>query len=161
MTVSTAFRVAFYKGIHPGIPGLYNRLVKLQDCGQYSHVEIQFSDGISASSSFMDKGVRFKQIDYDLDNWDFIYLPAEWEADARKWFEDHVGEGYDIMGNVSLALGFFHEDRARKFCSEAVAGALLIKQAWRLTPNALYVVIERMCMDQQAIKPINLLCPCV
>lgn len=156
----TAFRVAFYKGIHSGVPGLYNRLVKAQDCGPYSHVEMQFSNGLSASSSFMDGGVRFKQIEYDSGNWDFIYLPIEWEAEARKWFEDHAGEGYDIWGNVHLALGFFTEDRDRKFCSEAVAGALRIKQAWRLTPNALYVVIERLCIDHMIMNSNNLLHLC-
>lgn len=138
------FRMYFYKGTRPGIPGLYNKLVRAQDCGPYSHVEIQFSDGLSASSSFADGGVRFKKIEYGTENWDFIDLPVAWEADARLWFEAHAGEKYDLMGNLHLALGFFTEDRLRKFCSEAGGSALGIDQAWRLTPNTLYVVVLRL-----------------
>lgn len=138
------FRLYFYKGTRPGIPGLYNRLVRAQDCGPYSHVEMRFSNGWSASSSFEDKGVRYKWIDYDDSNWDYIDLPKDWEKRARQWFDDHRGEKYDVMGNVHLAIGFFNEERNRKFCSEAIGAALGVDEAWRLTPNTLCVVIERL-----------------
>jgi hypothetical protein len=139
-----AFRLAFYRGTRPGIPGLYNRLVRARGRGQYSHVEMVFSDGLSASSSFADGGVRFKKIDYSADHWDFVDLPAELEHRARRYFEGRVGIGYDIMGNVHLILGFLSHSQNRLFCSEAIMAALGFDEAWRFEPNACYVAVRRL-----------------
>jgi hypothetical protein len=139
-----SFAAYFFKGTHAGLPGVYNRAVRARGCGPYSHVELRFSDGLSASSSYMDGGVRFKDINFDPASWDVIALPAAWEAFARQWFEGHAGWGYDVMGNVFLALGFFRQSESKVFCSEAVAGALGIEQAFRLEPNTLYPVLLRL-----------------
>lgn len=131
-------QAAFYKANRPGWAGLYNRAVRAWERGPYSHCELVFSDGVSASASFMDGGVRFKQIDFDPQYWDFIGLPDYLEKDAYLWFQNHEGESYDLMGNLHLIVGFVPEGRRKKFCSEAVASALGIPDAWRLGPNALY-----------------------
>ncbi len=132
---------AFYRGTRPGVPGIYNRLVRRWERGDYSHCELIFSDGMSGSASFMDHGVRLKQIDYDSSRWDFLVLPDELETDARAWFEAHKGEPYDLMGNVHLVIGFFPHDSDHSFCSEALAESLGIMEAFRLGPNALYSVL--------------------
>lgn len=137
------FRAAFYKGTHPGLPGLYNRAVRLRGRGPYSHVELVFSDGLAASSSYMDGGVRFKQIDFNDGNWDFIELPAGWEAAARAWFMANMGKAYDLMGNVFLAVGFFADSADKFFCSEAAAAALGVQQPFRFEPNTLYPTLLR------------------
>jgi len=147
------FQIAFYKGTHAGLAGVYNRLVRWRGNGPYSHVEVIFSDGMSASSSFMDKGVRFKKIDYDPKNWDILDLPAHWEADARAWFEKNKGAKYDVMGNVFLAVGFFSDSADKYFCSEAVAAALNIGQSFRLEPNTLYPIVEWMMVLDVASNP--------
>lgn len=149
----TGFRMAFYKGTRPGMAGIYNRLVRLRGRGPYSHVELVFSDGMSASSSFSDGGVRFKAIDYSEDKWDFIELPEAWEEYARTWFAHHYGEKYDVMGNVFLAVGFFGHSTGKQFCSEAAAAALQIDQAFRLEPNTLYPVIQRLVAVHVASLP--------
>jgi len=137
------FRAAFYKGIRPGIAGIYSHAVQKWERGEYSHVELVFSDGMSASASFTDKGVRFKQIDYTkVEDWDFIELPAELEAGARQWFVDHDGEKYDLQGNFHLLIGFIPEDRNRKFCSEAAGYALGFPEAWRFGPNCLAAILR-------------------
>lgn len=138
------FRMAFYKGTRPGIPGIYNRLVRRRGRGKYSHVEIRFSDGLSASSSFEDGGVRFKPIAYNPAHWDFIDLPLAWEPFARAWFEAHEGERYDLRGNVHLTIGFIPHSSNRQFCSEACAAALGIAEPWRFEPNAIHAVVRRM-----------------
>jgi hypothetical protein len=138
------FRIAFYKGTHPGLPGVYNRLVRARGHGPYSHVELIFSDGWAASSSWMDGGVRFKQIDFDTQNWDILELPGEWESFARLWFATNEGKAYDLMGNAFLAIGFVSDSFDKFFCSEAAAAALKIDQAFRLEPNTLYPVVKRM-----------------
>jgi hypothetical protein len=131
------FCAAFYKGNKPGIKGLFSRLIKWWERGQYSHCELVFSDGVAASSSLLDGGVRFKEIDFKPDKWDFIDLPSEKEQDARQWFTDHEGEGYDAIGNIRFALDFLPDDPKKWFCSEALAAALGKKEPWRYGPNGL------------------------
>ncbi|MBY0556561.1 MAG: hypothetical protein K2P77_05090, partial [Burkholderiaceae bacterium] len=108
----------------------------------YSHCELVFSDGWAASSSFIDDGVRFKQIQFDPEHWDFIELPAALEHTARAWFEEHEGDRYDLWGNVRFIVSPVHDSRQAWFCSEAVAVALGIPDAWRFDPGALYSVLK-------------------
>jgi hypothetical protein len=135
-------RAAFYKGTRPGLPGLYNRAVRWWECGPYSHCELVFSDGRAASASFMDHGVRFKEIDFDPERWDFIDLPGANEALAELWFLTHLGCQYDLLGNVHFLLGPVRDDRRKYFCSEALAAALGMPEAWRYGPNALAAVLR-------------------
>lgn len=131
-------KIAFYKGTRKGIQGIYSRLARFVDNGPYSHCEIIFSDGLSASASFIDGGVRFKQIEYNLDHWDIVELQGFDEGKARQWFEDHEGEKYDILGNLRFIFFFIKPSFNKWFCSEAIAEALDIIESWRLGPNGLY-----------------------
>lgn len=133
-----SFRAAFYKGTRPGLAGLYNRGVRAKERGPYSHCELVFSGGLSASSSFSDGGVRFKLIEYDPARWDFVALPQHLEAPAREYFVAHEGESYDLMGNVYQLFGFVPPASRKQFCSEACGAALGLPDAWRFGPNALY-----------------------
>jgi hypothetical protein len=141
MDSDTYMKIALYKSTHPGLAGLYNRFVRWFDQGQYSHCEIIFSDGMSASSSFKDHGVRFKSITYTSDNWDFFEISDNYEACAREWFTAHNGQGYDLVGNVRFALGFLKAPGDRWFCSEALGAALGIAEPWRLSPNGLAALL--------------------
>lgn len=133
---------AFYKSTRPGLAGLYNRLVRWWERGPYSHCELIFSDGLAASSSYMDGGVRFKRIVFNPDNWDFIELPENFdESAARAWFVEHEGEPYDLRGNLSFALDFIPNDPSKSFCSKALGAALGIIESWRLGPNGLAAVL--------------------
>lgn len=133
------FRAAFYKSTHAGLPGLYNRAVRWITHSQYSHCELIFSDGMAASSSFMDGGVRFKSdIDFNTDKWDFIKLPDELELAARTWFNKHTGDKYDIKGNLHFIFGAIGDNADKEFCSEALAAALDVPDPWRFSPVLLY-----------------------
>lgn len=134
------FQAAFYTGTKPGIPGVYNRLVRKRGRGLYSHVELVFSDGMWGSSSFMDGGVHLRPVKPSAD-WHYIDLPPELEDYARKYIEDRIGRGYDIMGNVHLTIGFVSNDPIKEFCSEIAAGALQLPESWRFEPNALAAVL--------------------
>lgn len=143
------FQMAFFKGNHPGLAGVYSRGVRWWCRGPYSHVEIIFSDGLSASASYLDGGVRFKQVDYSAaGDWDFIDLPPEWEAAARLYFKVHEGEAYDLLGNLHFVISAVPDARSKKFCSEACGGAVGVEQSWRYDPNALYPVIKRLVEAQ-------------
>ncbi len=132
------FQAAFYKGTHPGMAGVYNRAVRLWTSSRYSHVELCFSDGFCASSSFVDGGVRFKTIDLNPDLWDLVPLPADLEAHARQWFLDHNGAAYDLFGNVHFLVAPVSGGSGNWFCSEAIAESLGIAESWRYDPATLY-----------------------
>lgn len=134
-------RVAFYRGTHPGLPGIYNRLVRWFMHGPYSHCELVFSDGVSASSSYMDGGVRFKSISYSSTEWDFIDLPGYDEDYARQWFDKNRGAKYDLMGNLGFVFRPITGEKGEWFCSESVAAALGIPESWRFDPNALHAAL--------------------
>lgn len=136
-------KIAFYKGTRKGLQGIYSRLARWVDSGPYSHCELVFNDGLSASASFIDGGVRFKHIDYKEDNWDVVELQGFDEDKARQWFEDHKGEKYDLLGNLRFIFFFVKPSNNKWFCSEAIAEALIISESWRLGPNGLYALMTR------------------
>lgn len=130
-------RLALYKGTRPGIPGLYNRLVRWWTRSKFSHAELIFGDGMAASSSFADGGVRFKRIDFDPAHWDFVDVAGD-EAAARQWFTDRVGAGYDLLGNVGFVLGFVRDASDKWSCAESIAAALGYPDPWRYSPAILH-----------------------
>lgn len=134
-------KIAFYKGIRPGLAGAYSHGVRFITRSIYSHCEVILDDGMSASSSFSDGGVRFKEIDYDPDRWDIIDLPEANEAVVRKWFEDHEYAKYDLLGNAHFVLGFIGNSNGKWFCSEAIAAALGFPNPWRFDPGTLHAAI--------------------
>jgi len=136
------FKAAFYKGTHPGMAGVYNRLVRWWTRSPYSHVELVFSDGQAGSSSAMDGGVRLKAIDFDPAKWDFVELPAHLEPAARKWFEDHRGAAYDYWGNVHFVLSPIGDALRNWFCSKADAAALGIPHPERFDPGTLHAALS-------------------
>lgn len=135
-------RLAFYRGTRPGVAGVYNRGVRVVTKGKYSHCEAIFSDGMSASASFADGGVRFKLIIYDPAHWDFIEIPDVLEPRIRKWFEDHDGDLYDLLGNVHFLVPFVGDSKFRWCCSEALGAAIGLADAWRFHPNSLYAILS-------------------
>lgn len=135
-------QAAFYKGTRPGFQGIYSRAVRWIDRGPYSHCELVFSDGMSGSASYIDGGVRFKQIDYNPAHWDFLDLPPSLEPYARDWFERNAGAPYDLMGNVRFVLPFLHDSQRGWFCSEALGAALGWAEPWRFGPNGLSALLR-------------------
>jgi hypothetical protein len=136
-------RVAFYKAIRPGIAGIYSHGVRIVTKSIYSHCELIFTDiGDAASASYMDKGVRFKKIDFTDGNWDFIDLPDSFAENAWKWFEEHEGQPYDLLGNLHFVISVVGDDKEKWFCSEAIAASLGMENAWRFDPGTLYEALK-------------------
>lgn len=131
-------RACFYKGTRTGWQGLYNIAVRAVTKGKFSHCELVFSDGLSASATFLDGGVRFKKIDYNPEHWDIIELPHFMETDARAWFERHEGQNYDVLGNIRFLFWLTPEEKCNWFCSEAIGESLRLPEAWRYDPNVLH-----------------------
>lgn len=151
-TVPKGMCVALYKGTRSGVDGLYNRLGRLLDRGPYSHCELIFSDGQSGSSSFMDGGVRLKQINYtSVGNWDFLPLrdaQGRFEKSALAWMYAHDHCEYDIWGNIRFFCGLARDSADKWFCSEAIMAALGFEDSFRYGPNGLAAVLPRyFCTD--------------
>lgn len=132
-------RIAFYTGTRPGLAGIYNRLVRWWTRSPYSHAEIIFSDGVAASSSFADGGVRFKRIEFDPARWDFVDIAGD-EVKVRRWYVEHEGFDYDVLGNVGFVLGFVPDDKGEFSCAESIATALGYREPWRYSPAILHSV---------------------
>lgn len=143
-------RAALYKATRPGIQGLYSRAARFVDRGPYSHCELIFTDGLSASASYIDKGVRIKRIDYDPEHWDFVDLVGFDEKAARAWFEAHQGEPYDLPGNLQFIVWFVPAGYGKWFCSEAIMEALGFQDSWRFGPNGAAAALRRYCQLQPA-----------
>lgn len=90
----------------------------------YSHCELIFSDGISASSSVRDAGIRFKYITYG-DKWDiFQYTGNRIETEAKQYFIDHDEDYYDRLGALGSAFNKDWSRSGKQYCSYACANAL-------------------------------------
>lgn len=146
-TVPRGLSVALYKGTRPGLSGLYNRVGRFLDRGPYSHCEVVFSDGLSGSSSFMDKGVRLKQINYtSVGHWDFLPIPdpnGNLERTARQWMYNMSGKGYDVWGNVRFFCGLARDSADKYFCSEATMSMLAFAEAYRFGPSGMAALLLR------------------
>jgi hypothetical protein len=123
-------KIALYKGRKR----LFNRLISFWMDGPYSHVELVFSDGMSASSSNLEGGVRFKYIEFDPALWDFVSISGD-EEYARAWFTEHEGSAYDYMGLLGFVVRPVKGVIGNFFCSEAVLASLKYKDPWRFDPN--------------------------
>lgn len=135
-------KAAFFRGRHPGLKGLFGQLIKSYSLGRYSHVELQFDDGICASSTVADRGVRYLLLDLDPKDWDFVELPDHLQPAAKLWFDAHIGKAYDFWGDAHFLIGFIAASRDKWFCSRAVADALGIEDGWRYDPNSLASAIK-------------------
>ena len=101
-----------------------------------------FSDGISASSSFLDGGVRFKDITYNPDHWDIVELPPELEQAARLWFVQHEGDSYDVIGNLGFVVGPVDDSKRKWFCSEVIMAALGVEEPGKFSPSTAMPVVK-------------------
>lgn len=134
------FRIAFYKAQYGDI---FDAIVSKTTHSPYSHCELIFSDGVCASSSPRDDGVRFANISFG-NHWDIFDLhPDLSENDARWWFAYNDGQAYDFIGAIGSAFKLPFHSKKKKFCSLACAAALELDEI-NLTPGGLYKKLKRL-----------------
>jgi len=103
---------------------------------KYSHCELIFSDGMFASSSPRDGGIRLKNISPD-EHWDIIDLPNIYdESTIRYWFMTNDGDSYDWLGAVGSVLSIDLTSENKKFCSYSCAIVLGLDPI--VTPGGLF-----------------------
>jgi len=119
-------KVVFYKAWVAG--NILDKLVTVWTMGPYSHCELLFSDNICFSSSWRDKGVRFKKINLLPDRWIAVEIPTtkEQEKNIRAWCKEREdkGEVYDWWGIANFVLPFIKQKDDDWFCSEVCIAAL-------------------------------------
>jgi uncharacterized protein YycO len=142
-------KVAFFRGRHPGVEGWLGVLTKWWMRGDFSHAELVVgmdgTKGQCLSSTFLDKGVRAATIDLDDADWVLVDVPTtpEQEAAAVAWFNEHMGQPYDVRGLFGFVLRRIPGDKGKWFCSEAVAASLGFDEPWRFDPCTFYAVLTR------------------
>jgi uncharacterized protein YycO len=139
-------KAAFFKGRSSGIMGLFDIADHAWMEGEFSHVELLFSDGRSASS-VAGSGVRFTapgSIDFtDPTQWELVDCSSLDEQAAIDCFNKNLGNGYDYRGDAHFVIGFIQHDSKDDLCSEICAYATGFEQAWRFDPNSFYVALKR------------------
>lgn len=105
----------------------------------FSHVELIFSNGLSFSSSPRDGGTRFKWIEYDINQWEFLSIDSPYS-------EEEIYNAAVVLDDLEYDyLGLFlHEflplnidNQKRWWCSEIICYLLGIKN-YKISPNYLY-----------------------
>jgi hypothetical protein len=112
--------LAFYKAEHGTIT---DKFVSSVIRSKYSHVEFVFSDGVCASASPREKGVRFKKINLNNGKWDLYPIKQSIlnETKVSTWFLKHLGQKYDTLGAIGSGIGLNLYSEDKKFCSLCLA----------------------------------------
>lgn len=129
-------KIAFYKGWEHG--RFADRVICLATISQYSHCEMVFSDGMCASATMRDKGVRFKRIDLDSGRWDVynLNIRASDEELIRAFFNLHEGMPYDLIGALGSWLYLDIGCDEALYCSKACA--IVLQQDAVNSPGSLF-----------------------
>lgn len=96
---------------------------------RFSHVELVFSDGMSFSSSEQDHWVRFKKIDFKVENWEFIDLniSIKQEQLIREWCEKKIWSDYNWWWIFfAMIFKFYTTWEDDYFCSQICIRALQV-----------------------------------
>jgi hypothetical protein len=133
-------KLASFKGIRPGLAGLFSIGCKWWLGGPYTHTELIFSDGWAGTSRATEGGVVLHKIDYSASDWDIVEIEGD-EANARAWYEAHRGAKFDYLGLIGFVWSRGTNVNQRWFCSESVAAALGFDQPYRFDPCSLPVVL--------------------
>lgn len=137
-------RVAFRKRA----PGFASGFIRFWTGGRFSHVELVFSDGVCFSSSATDGGTRFRELDLNPEEWEFVpvQLSPDVEARVREFCKAEEGCRYDWRGIgfsfLPIPIGWQHAEKW--FCSEVCTAALQVAGYLRgytpasLSPNGMH-----------------------
>ena len=134
-----------YLVLYKGKGKIGNAITRWWTGSPYSHCELVM-DGVCYSASFMDGGVRAKEINLASGNWE-MPIPLPW-ADRRRvlwYFEQTKGRKYDWLGIFGAQLfNRRRQDPMRFFCSEWCGAAITLPSAEIYNPATLGKLCEFM-----------------
>ena len=116
------------------------RLVQKGDYWRVTHVEAilaEHSDGTVdiASASLREGGVRVKEkVKLNPKHW--IVIEAGYSTDtAYHWFQEHLGQKYDLLGAFASAFPIQWTQSKRWFCNQAVGASFGLKSPEAFGPS--------------------------
>lgn len=135
--------IAFYKATRPMPQGLFNVTARGVTDSDYSHCEAIFGTDLSkpvpcGSSSFIDGGVRIKDIRLNPVHWDVLDVPCFDAEQSRQWFIEHDGDLYDVPGLASTVIPLIKDDPAKRICSEAILASVGFPNARKFDPGRMH-----------------------
>lgn len=139
-------KVFFYKGKYGNF---LDKIICFFSRGIYSHAELgikQINQNTyqCISSSPRDNGVRITNITID-EKWDTLEIPDSLiTKDITEWYNTHKNKGYDYLGAIGIGLRAIPEDKNKMFCSEAIADIIGFIDGWRIDPNTLFSVLNKL-----------------
>lgn len=123
-------RVAF----RYGDKRIFARGVCLLQGGDSAHCEVAVAWNQNwhecISSSFLDKGVRRKNIELVPSKWRVYEMDVS-VAVAEKWYAQNKGAGYDLLGLAGFVIRRIKGWMKKKFCSECGAEIIGLPDPWR------------------------------
>jgi hypothetical protein len=124
---------------------LFARLVCLLRGGDSAHCEVatrEFARSFwCVSSSFLDGGVRSKDMPLPAEKWRIYEIEAQ--RDPVQWCAEHSGAKYDVLGLLGVVLPPLGHERKRWFCSEVAAAILGLREPHIFDLRALEAVCAR------------------
>lgn len=133
MNKQTNAKIAFYKAKG----NLVDKVIRLFTVSPYSHCEIVIGKNWYSSSP-RDNGVRVKQIQKDLNKWDFIEVDINKDR-LYEIYRKYKGCGYDFKGIfLSNILGLKFHSKNKVTCSEFCAEVLGLSNPNTYSPGSLY-----------------------
>lgn len=122
---------------------LFARLVTLVQGSDTAHCEAAraWTGDVHecVSSSWLDGGVRGKTIEMPAGKWRIYEVDAA--IDPLVYLSQHDGDGYDWLGLLGFVIRRIRGFGGRRFCSEAVAEILGLRDPWRFDPATLEAVV--------------------
>ena len=134
-------QLAFYKGPPQDdwVHTLSHYSIRVWTWSKWSHAELVLN-GVCWSASGRDHGVRRKTINLESGRWDVVDITIT-DVQAIKalaWFTMHEGDGYDYRNIARFLFTPIGQDRDRWVCFEAIAAALGLAAAHKITANDLW-----------------------
>lgn len=115
----------------------FDRLIRWRTRSPYSHVEIVLGQHWYAASN-RDGVVRVNRNTHNPESWDLVPVDVS-ETAVVRWWAKTIGDKYDWLGIVGLAIGVPRLHAANRWsCGEWAAGALGLSRPYRYTPQKLY-----------------------
>jgi len=143
-------KLAFYKAFQPNASSL-DKVIAVATFGNYSHIEIVFSDDEWFSISAREGITRFKDIHPKEGSWDFIeldFVDEDQEKIVRQNAKNYLGFRYDYVGALFSATPLCIQKDKKMFCSEVVgiilskSGIIPLGDGCKYSPNGLYKKIN-------------------
>lgn len=135
----------------PEKPNWFQKLIQWRQLGPWSHVAMAIDAGERGWEVLESRegGVR-QQFMIELPPAEIVrvHMSDYQLAQVRGWWAAHIGEAYDAVGLIEVAIGRSSSDKQAWFCSEACAAALqaasifVFADAGRVTPQELWAMAQ-------------------